>query len=190
MKRTLHVFTALLLCFLLSSCYHRPEVVSVASIAPSEEWRVEPNCGYEGCYPLVDFLISKDLKVRVEPGNSKREGICTVAVTFITPESASYAFVPSDSRLNLQNGRSETSHDFTCSRTIYSKNTFKSENYLNKPIELNGYVHKGWRYDCFILYFDIFPPEIEDSYGLDIRGLVKDGMPVALPYVHFSKGMR
>lgn len=190
MKQILRIFTVLPLCFLLTSCYHRPEAVSVASIAPSTEWRLEPNCGYEGCYPLVDFLVSEDLKVRVEPRNSKKEGICTVAVTFITPETAKYTFAPSDSRLNFQNGRSETSHDFTCSYTIYSKDSFNSENYLKKTIDLKGYVHKGWRYDCFILYFDTTPPDIEDLFSLDVRGLEKNGMPVVLPRVQFSKGMR
>lgn len=190
LKQILRAFTALQVCVLLASCYHRPEAVSVASIAPSTEWRVEPNCGYEGCYPLVDFLVSKDLKVRVEPRNSKREGICTVAVTFITPESASYTFTPSDSILNFENGRSKTSHDFTCSYTIYSKDSFNSDNYLKKSINLKGYCHKGWRYDCFILYFDTMPPETEDSFSLDIRGLEKDGVAVVLPRVYFSKGMR
>jgi hypothetical protein len=184
------ILTCLLICPLLSSCSHRPEVVSVASIATSSDWRVEPTCGYEHCYPLVDFLVSKELKVRVEPENKNKDGIFTILVQFITPESSNYFFNPSTSSLKLMNEGPITSHDFPCSGTIYSSTTFKSENYMKKPIKLDGYVHKGWRYDCFRMYFDAYAPRAEEAFALKIQGLEKDGAPVAIPPVHFSKGMR
>ncbi len=184
------IFTCLFFCNLLTSCYNWPEEVNVASIAASTDWRIEQRCGYEGCGPLVDFLISNDLQVRVEPNNSNKEGICTIAVTFITPEKSKYTFTPSGSSLKLANGKSVISHDFTCSHAIYSTIAFKSDNYLKVPITLNGDVNKGWRYDCFILYFDTTPPQIGELYTLNLDGLKKDGEQVAIPLLHFSKGLR
>jgi hypothetical protein len=161
-------------------------MVSVASIKPSSDWHIKEGCGYgPGCYPLVDFLISKDLRIRVEPRNSYEEGIFVIAVDFSTPEYNRYTYFPSVSNVNLSDGRVITSHDFTCSYTMYETNIFKSDNYLKASVKVDDFV-----YGCFLLYFNIYPPPVTDTFTLNIKGLRKDGVQVVIPQIHFSKGIR
>jgi hypothetical protein len=133
--------------------------------------------------------VSNDLKVRVEPSNSKMKNICYVSVTFITPENAKYTFVPSSSKLNLKSGISVTSRDFTLFK-IYSDDRINSDDFLTSAIKLNGFVDKGWRYDGLTLYFNMSCPKVDDSFSLDINGLERDGKPIVIPQIQFSKGIR
>jgi hypothetical protein len=99
-------------------------------------------------------------------------------------------YSPSTSIVTLQKGKTIVSKDFPCSYTIYSLETFKSNNYLKEQLSLKGDVYKGVRHDCFISYFDVQPPTIEDNFTLDLSSLERNGELIKIPRIHFSKGMR
>jgi hypothetical protein len=165
--------------------------VSIPSIQPTAEWRIEERCGHEGCYPLVDFLIGKGIEVRVEAENGKFiKDIFTVSVQFITAETSYYRYTPSLSFVTLSSGRSIRSKDFPCSHTVYELRAFKSDANLKEPLQLTGWVHKGYRHDCFLLYFDVLPPSTEEPFTLKLVRLESAEGPIDFPELHFSGGMR
>lgn len=147
--------------------------------------------GYEHCYPLVDFLVGKDVKVRIEAENGTvKKDIFTIKLQFITPEKSFYKYNPSISVVTLSNGVAAKSKDFNCSQIIYSHVGFEDGVNLIHPVQLNGFVHNGLRYDCFILYFNVQPPSIDENYFLDINGLVGITGPVKFPRLQFIKSIR
>lgn len=180
----------LVCCSLFAGCAHRPEAVSAASIPRSTAWRMETACGSEHCYPLVDSLVSQDLRIKLESRFSYKKGISVINVTFITEENSKYTYNPSKSILTVPNGTAMPSHDFTCSNTEYNIWAFTTANYLKEPINLHGDVHDHWRHDCVMLFFDIYPPGVEDDFTLKISGLLKDGEVVDIPAIGFSKSVR
>lgn len=65
-KYYLHVGT--LLCFIIFpiiGCAAQQKEFR-AFIDNNTEWKLVESCGYEGCYPKVDFLTYKDIALRIE----------------------------------------------------------------------------------------------------------------------------
>ncbi|PKN38870.1 MAG: hypothetical protein CVU62_01325 [Deltaproteobacteria bacterium HGW-Deltaproteobacteria-2] len=177
----------------LSGCFHFARPTSVAKIEPNPDWHIEEKCGYEGCAKIVDFLVGKDVTVRVEAQNDYvRDNIFTIKVAFETSEKSTYIYTPSANILTLPNGKTVSSKDFPCRYTIYSLATFESYNNLKERAPLKDPPYKGKRGDCFILYFNVQPPppSVEENFTLDIGSLEKDGKLIKIPRIHFSKGMR
>jgi hypothetical protein len=175
-----------LICTLFS-CAIPPRPMSVPSIQPTAEWQIVERCGYEGCYPLVDYLIGKGIQVRVKAENDLHDKrIFAIVVDYSLPEKSCYQYRKSLSILSLSDRRSLLSKDSFC-------NGIMAESYANstQPFQLHGPVHKGERSDCFRLHFDVPAPSTEDTFTLKLRGLETcDGTPVEFPELHFSRGMR
>jgi hypothetical protein len=180
-------FAVLLLICALVSCAIPPRPVSIPTIQPTTEWRMEERCGYEGCYPLVDFLIGKGIEARIEAENHKFDkSIFTMVVTFATPENVCYRYTRSLSYVTLSDGRSVRAEDLGC-----NDNMARVYANLKEPFQLQGPVHKRQRYDCFRLYFGIPAPSTQEPFTLQLRGLETcNGSPVDFPDLHFSGGMR
>jgi len=148
---------------------------------------MEERCGYEGCYPLVDYLMGKGIEVRVKAENDLHDKrIFTISLDYSLPEKSCYQYRKSQSVVTLSDRRSLLAEDSFC-------NDIQAGSYGNtkEPFQLHGPVHKGQRSDCFRLYFDTHAPSIEDTFTLKLRGLETcDGTPVEFPDLHFSGGVR
>lgn len=181
-------FVFFLICPLASCAYgNPPRPASIPTIQPSAEWRMEEKCGYEGCYPLVDFLIGKGIEVRIEAENRKFDkSIFTITVDFYTPETLCYQYTKSLSTVTLSDGRSILAKDSIC-----NDNMARTYMNLKEPLQLHGPVHNGQRSDCFRLYFDAPAPSTEETFTLKLRGLEScRGSSIDFPELHFSGGMR
>jgi len=182
------VFVLCSICFLIG-CAIPPRPASIPTIQPTAEWRIEKRCGYEGCYPLVEYLIGKGIEVRIEAENDKFDkSIFTIVARFHTPENLCYRYRQSLSLVTLSDGRNFRAKDRICNDNM--ARVYAHTN-INEPFQLRGPVHKGQRSDCFRLYFDTPTPSTEELFTLQLRGLETcSGSPVELPNLHFSGGMR
>lgn len=181
-----------LLVLISSGCARTPQVPeSIASIGPSKKWKIEENCGYEGCYPLVDFLKGEGISIRFDLTNTKihrYQSTFSIQLTFLIPIEKNCTYNPPNTQL-IYGGRNQI---FPFRFGSYGEFRYESNDKLIDPIELTGVDVPGQRikYHSFTLYFPVqnLPPS--ESFSLKINDFGCEGQKINIPIVNFQDGLR
>jgi len=171
------VVTALCFC----GCARVSRPTSIASIQDNEYWKIVEGCGYENCYPLVDYLLGNGLQIRIEPSPEEKE-LFIIRLNFLSTTNSELVFNPTAVKVKHSN-KVLIPKPFTCSYTMWDKK------YLRDAMPLTGKIPIS-KNSCFLLYFDVLPPSIEDTFSIDIHGLYYGNQEVIIPEVVFNKGVR
>ncbi len=142
------------------------------------------NCGYEGCYPMVDFLTGKHLSIRIQSENHEKSNIFLILTDFMVKGKGYFKLDPSRFVLDLTNGKILIPKVIPCSGTLYDLSYLRSVPGLEGPI-----VIEDKRGACVRLFFDEPPPTVEETFILRIAGVTMRGEPVDIPEVIFRKGI-
>jgi hypothetical protein len=162
---------------LLASCGPK-QLRSIGSIPDNPTWHLESHCGYEGCGAIVDFLINNDLKIRVEPYNRQKSDIFLVQISFERVTGEAFEFQPDRVTITLGD-KTFSPKPFRCAYTIGSRDYLEAHPGLSGRIRLTNER-------CFLLYYDMPTPSIEETFLIKIEGLFKNGTPVEIPEITFE----
>ncbi|MEJ2201902.1 MAG: hypothetical protein P8X63_12955, partial [Desulfuromonadaceae bacterium] len=163
---------------------------SLASIEQTENWNIEPICGYEGCYPLVDTLVGNNLRVRFDTFNhqySRVKNPFSMVLTFSMPQSYECTFSP----LSTQIKKNEESKIFASNFVSYGSEKIDSTISNQKIIQLSGKGKpiQGKKYQAVSIQFPTVTPAPQETFQLFLEGLVCNGENLRPPVVTFSEGM-
>ncbi|MFZ3116257.1 MAG: hypothetical protein WA133_14375 [Syntrophales bacterium] len=182
-----HLSFMFLLGLLLHGCA-RDHIISRPTIEKNPQWEMVESCGYEGCTPMVDFLSSKDIRIRIEAFNHVRNpnlfviGVGFFGLDYYDLKSDEFTFDLSLISAKLSNGMILKPKVFTCSYTIWDLNHMRSKPSLGGQIRI---VDNS----CFTLFFDYSPPSVEEEFIMNLGGLKRKGQPAEVPMVIFKKGV-
>lgn len=180
----------LLFLSMLSGCV-QDYVLSRPIIKQNPYWEIVEGCGYEHCGPMVDFLSSSDIRIRIEARyNYTREKIFVIEASFLdtdfytltSPKSDEYEFDSSAVMVKLGNGTVLKPKGFTCSYTRWDLE------YLRSAPPLSGSIPISENH-CFLLFFDYPTPSVEEEFTMNLDGLKRNGEAVEVPTVYFKKGI-
>ena len=150
--------------------------------AENPEWKLIEDCGYENCYPLVDYLVGKDIKIRIDPFNEPVVDYFRIPLIFIPNNKNVFTFNPSMTTVTFKNGNK-----------VNAKGFFRITgglNYLRSAPSLQGSIPLDKNEVSVNLFFDVPQPSMDEEFILTIKGLSRSGEPVNVPDLHFRKGMR
>ncbi len=145
----------------------------------SSTWKMVEHCGYENCEPIVDFLTSEDLAIRLEFDNDDRTQHFFGIRTSFVPISAQYEFNPSTITVKLKNGEVLKPRAFTCAYTIWDLNYLRTTQSLqgSLPVKLNT---------CYLLFFDHEQLSFTDDADMSINdAITSNGVSLGIPLIHF-----
>jgi hypothetical protein len=187
----------------LSACASPHVRYSKPEIEENPFWEIHEECGYENCYPLVDFLVGEGIKIRLESFNGNLAGdVFEIYIVIITDKKDLYHINPSNIYIKLANNDVIYAKPIDCSRSdeeikVLSSKDFNALDYLRsaKPIigevaVSNGDVSGEKWHKCIELFFDIIPPPAEEEFYLMLDGLSKNGVKVKVPKIHFMPSTR
>jgi len=169
------------LCY---GCFAKDHWVSRPIIAANPDWQMVESCGYQGCLPMVDFLSSKNIRIRIDVLDYQRVKELTITIRFMgkdfgalkSPLLDEYTFEPSAVTVQLKNGMVLKPNGFKCS---YAK---EDQQLIEGAMPLT-------RNDCFRLVFDYPPPSVEEEFTMNLGILKRLGQPVSIPTVYFRKAI-
>ena len=162
----------------LFGCGFTAKPKSVATIRENNDWKIIEDCGYENCYPLVDFITSKDLQVRIEAHNKTNKDFFIITIAFQGDTKDEYEVDPYGFSLRFKNEKL-IPKAFTCSYTIWNRQ------YLMNTDPLVGIISIKEN-SCYLLFFDRPPPPVEDNFSFCIEGLYKQGNREFFPEIIFT----
>jgi hypothetical protein len=161
----------------------KDHIVSKPTIMPTADWNVEQGCGYEHCGPPpVDFLVGKDLSIRIETHNDKAKNRFALWLIFLPKKNFEVRFNPSFVIVELTDGKKLRADGYPCSGKIWDPTYRRSIPALTS----SAVVPKG---GCFLLFFDSPPPAVDDEFRMRVGGVTLGGEPISIPEVTFRKGI-
>jgi len=167
----------------------RDHIISRPTIEKDPDWKMVESCGYEGCTPMVDFLSTRDIRIKIEAfDRGIKPQLFVILIAFVGSDffylkSKEFSFDPSAVTVGLISGKTLKPKVFTCSYTIWDLQHMRS-----KP-SLSGQIPITNDNSCFVLFFDYPPPPVEEIFTMHIEGLKKKGIPINIPTVIFKKGI-
>ena len=171
----------LLLLGSLHGCIRTDHVISRPTIRDYSGWKMIENCGYEHCDPLVDFLTTEDVSIRIESLNDAPRTIFVIRVLFIPKNRNEVAFNPSVVSVKRADGRTLAAKGLPC-RTIFDISHLRSARPITGPVQID-------KLDCFYLFFDSPPPSVEEEFTLKLAGVIRKGQALEVPDIIFRKGI-
>ena len=186
-----------------------PIVFSKPSISESTIWKLTEECGYEGCYPLVDFIEGPDVRIRIEVSNGKRaKGAFTTTLFFIIAGQDLLTISPSKIYVEFSDGNKFYAKPFKCGSLEfhdylqrikyiektgdYSLDSFNFSEYyrsIARPmpdsVSITESYPDGKLYRCVTLFFDTPPPSEDIIFQLIIQGVEKFGKEIMIPRITF-----
>lgn len=150
-----------------------------AYIGSNSDWIMEERCGYEGCYPLVDFLKWQNLTIRLELGKDFYNEYFTM-LAVLRPSKESINFNVDNISIDMNNSRFKAKV-LNC----YAPN--RQPNYLWTEPSLSGSVNITER-GCFLLFIDQPTPLTADEVILDFHNAIEvNGNNVNVPIIYFKR---
>ncbi|MBI4825122.1 MAG: hypothetical protein HY807_01680 [Nitrospirae bacterium] len=181
--KSIRLILVLLFIAMLSGCIRRDHIISRPIINFNPNWTMVEECGYEGCLPMVDFLTSKDMKIRIQSFNHMENiGLFLVTVDFFSKNNSEFSFNHSDVIVKLGDGTVLKPKGFTCSYTRWDLEYLRSAPPLSGSIPIS-------ENNCFLLFFDYPSPSVEEEFEMNLDGLKRNGEAVEVPTVYFKKGI-
>lgn len=178
--RSEQVGACLLAWFLVACAVVEDHVVLRASIRKNSEWVIEQRCGYQ-CAPLVDFLISKHIAIRLEPPSLTKPSRFSVLVELLLDRRDRYLLDTRMLGVRISDGADMKPKAESCDGPA-------SPNY-KKGFEGVVPLDDEHNANCFVLVIDAAPPSIDQTFTLRINGLARMGMPIDVPEITFAKGI-
>jgi len=177
--------TLLFVHLVAQSCGLSDRSFSQPTIAPNTEWAMMQKCGYESCGAKVDFLTGKDITIRIEADNdiphAIQDRIFLVHVEFLSKTPLTFEYDPSQTAVRLPNGLIATAKGLPCPGTILDRS------YMLATAPITGY-QRVEKIDCFLLFFDVTPPRVDEIFTMNLLGLRRDGVRVEVPEIVFRPG--
>jgi len=144
------------------------------------DWKMVENCGYERCYPMVDFLTGQDIALEVIFDENKKQQFFIIRTTF-TSVNIQFQFNTSNVVVTTENRERLKPKGFTCSYTIANLRYLRSKPFLQGEIP----VKPG---DCYLLFFDHPAPPKDEELTMDMNeALTANGKPIGMPLIRFRK---
>lgn len=159
-----------------------------AFIDEDPDWKIVERCGFEHCYPIVDYLTGKELIVRLEV-NNEEDNFYTIYIQF-----RDLANVP-------LNTKTKRSLEFQPSKLIalldakkpLNFELYKSLNYYmkNKQIVVTSFppgpISLETDYFIGLLFRSPYPAEAKEITLNMNDALTSNGVPIRIPIIHFRK---
>ena len=179
------LLSLLFLCHVGSGCFlgREDHILIKPTVKEDSTWKMEEGCGYERCGGrLVDFLVGKDLTIRIEAHNDETDGTFAILVGFLATDGEEIRFNPSLVSVELLDTRILFANGFTCSGKIWNTNYRRTIPPINSAVLVKPL-------NCFLLFFHSPPPKIEEEYKMKMGGVLLGGRPLSVPEITFRKGI-
>lgn len=144
-------------------------------------WQMVEKCGYQGCNPVVDFLTSKDMTIRIECDNDWKTKKYFIIRTFFDSISKQVEYNPSTVTVKFKNGTVLKPKAFTCSFTEWDLNYLRSQPSLQEQVSVS-------KDSCYLLFFD--HPALAKGEEIEMNmnnALSSNGKSLDIPLVYFKK---
>ncbi len=186
-KKILKYFADVLCIFLLLiflGCYHAPKETGayLDGNHGNQYWKMVEDCGYEHCYPKVDYLQSTTMTVRLELTNEKWKGenFFIVRIHFMDVREP-LIFKPSKVDFNLKSGKLLKAKALNCAYTIWNVEYLRSYIAIKEPLTIN-------KEGCYLFFFDHPILSAKDELIMDLRQAVTiGGKETDIPVVIFRR---
>jgi hypothetical protein len=144
-------------------------------------WKMIENCGYQGCYPMLDFLTGKEATIIFEFDKNKPYSV--IKITFLSLSDKQIIFDPTYVSLTLSNSEVIKVKVFsTLDPTWYLQDISTSPS-LKSPISVK-------EYDNYLIFFDYTTAVLDKELILDIdNSLSSKGKPLGVPLIYFRKNL-
>ncbi len=175
----------LFLSFNAEGCLSIERSFSQATITPNPEWRMVQRCGYEGCAKKVDFLVGRELTIRIEAHNDMphavQNRIFIIQVEFLSSSPQVFEYDPSQTTVQFHNGQIAKAKGLPCPGTIMDRSYILT----SPPIIGLNRINK---IDCFLLFFDAPPPSVNEVFTMSLANLQQSGIRIDVPEIVFRPG--
>ncbi len=188
---------------LLIGCVQKSVIYSKPTIDKNNNWEIYDQCGYEGCYPKVDFLEGEGFEMRIEAFNgTDKRNLLSITIDIMTVRKDLFWIEPSkifivykdnviyakpiDCYVDPKNIDKYKSPLFNLKEYYRSSDSIKGCYPINKDSYVKGFNGRT----CIILFFDISPPSVEEEYDFFIKGLKKEGKEISVPKITFKPAVR
>ncbi len=132
---------------------------------------------------MVDFLASKDLKLRLEFDNDWQTKRYFVIRTLFASIKSQIEYNPSTITVKLRNDVVLKPKVFTCSYTLWDLNYLRSAQSLqgSVPVEMNS---------CYLLFFDHEQLSNDEEAEMNMNeAITSNGASIGIPLIHFRKNI-
>jgi hypothetical protein len=171
----------------MTACGLHLQQFSRVSIDDRPGWTVVQKCGSGACYPSNDYLVAKDITIRVDARNHIPQyierDIFVIAVLFPDGKTQNIEFDPSLSTAELQRRRLFHAKGVACGGT-----TVLDRSYVLSAPAVSGYQRITRAKYCFFLFFDTSPPSVKEVFVLNLKGVRRHGQIVDVPRIVFRPG--
>jgi hypothetical protein len=176
LKNTAFIFLFTLILFNQSCSTYRS--YSKPSIKETEEWGMTKRCLYQGCGHKFETIKGKDIEIIIVANNGLRvDNIFTIKLLFYT-EKNDYYFDPSVVKIYFNN-KEVSAKGLRCSDTIHDLGYLRSAPHITgKTLVRNN--------DCIVLFFDTFPPNVDQEFQLKINRISTLNKKIQIPTINFS----
>jgi hypothetical protein len=163
----------------LSACGTANQSSYGPTIRGASGWNLAQECGYEHCYPLVDFLSREDVSLRIELLWGNREKFpFLILIRFDEKRKGDFTFDASLSTVKFDDGRILQPKGLSCS------GTFTNFSYLRSTPGVQGAI-SAMKSACFYLFFDRPLHRVDEQFTLTLEGVTKRREPVKIPEIVF-----
>jgi len=160
----------------LLSCGGAPLEIR-AFIDNNPKWKMLENCGYQGCYPMVDFLTSEVATIRIEYDEGYHKEDFNIKI-FISELHQPLSFNPSKLKARFVNDIELMPKGV---RFGLDKNQMRANPSLQESVLLK-------KYDGFHLFFDHSALVVGDGFTLDFNNaFTLNGIPVDVPVIYLKR---
>ncbi len=175
------VLASSVLGFILLQGCHVPQKEFRAEIGNTSKWKMVEKCGYEHCYPMVDFLTSNEVTMRLELARDDKRRFFVIQAC-PTSENKGIELIPSNITARINAG------------PILTPKVFGSENfrwdlrYLQNQSSLLGIFPVTATPSCYWLFFEKQPITENDRIEVIFtEAITLEGKAIDTPTVEFKK---
>lgn len=163
------------------SCIHKHSEYAAYIDNKASDWQMIKNCGFEGCYPLVDILIGNDMKLRFDFYRIKKGKLIFVKVTFLEVKKG-LLFNPAKISAILDGRNHLQVKGFKCRDVIGDFQVLKSMPAIQTPVKIN-------KNDCYLIFID-YQEFNEQIIAMNIdNALMLNKMNINVPIINFKRNL-
>jgi len=177
-KKSIYVTLICIVCLCISCVHpHREYKAYIGNKTPA--WQMIENCGYEGCYPLVDILIGNDMKVRFDFYRIQNGKLIFVKFTFLEVAEG-LSFNPAKISAVLDGKNHLQVRGFKCRDAIWDLRILKSMPAIQTPVKIA-------KNDCYLIFID-YQELNEELIAMNIdNALTLNKRNINVPIINFKR---
>lgn len=158
-------------------------VTHLPSILPGDGWTITTGCQEGGCFQSVS---NGEISFGLE--NYKwvflRENAFALRLLFFNNPEYDYSIDPSDSFVTIANGQILRAKAIEC-RSVPAHKAGQFRSALQAAPGVAGYQKMNRWGGCIILFVNINPPNLNESFKLQLGGMKKGDTLLSIPEVTF-----